>query len=934
MDLMPLFAFALAAGVTAALVPLTIALANRLGVLDCPDTRKIHKAPTPRLAGIAIIAGMIIAGTFASLYLLAREQMLPPQVKLEVLAIAGAGLFVFVVGLVDDLRSVSSRFKLLTLISASLMVCGAGATFGEVVLIGRDPLRLEWFGTIATVIWIITIAVSMNFIDGLDGLAGGISLLAAGVLAFFLLSSGNVAAAIIPIVVVGALAGFLPFNWHPARTFMGDAGSLTIGFVLATTMVMANPLIGTMRAVVVPALALSVPLTDTCLTLFRRHYQQRRSIFSAERGHIHHRLLDRGISHRHAVLTIYGVSLAAVAIGMVSLQFEGIGTIGGLSLVVPLMWGAFRLAGSIRTSEMITALKQKRDIDRRSRHFKDSFESLQLEFNRVEDFSSWWQGICRAADRLEFVSVSLTVTSRDKSVRTLSWTSTDERFQDCTKLAANIPIADRRTGFPPLEAKVEIAAVSSLESAGERLALFSRLMQEHSLAAINRRLLATAAECKSHNNITVALQRDPGKFLPADQRGPFSDLRVAIVHDFLYTYAGAERVVEQLVNLFPHSDMFALFDFLPEKDRHFLKGKSVNTTFLQHMPLMRRKHRAYLPLMPLSIEQLDMSSYDLIVSSSYLAAKGVITGPDQLHICYCHSPTRYAWDLQHQYLNESRLGYGLKGLAARAILHYIRNWDARTALGVDHFIANSHFVARRIEKLYRREATVIHPPVDTEYYVPSANHRGNYYFAVSRMVPYKRMDLIVAAFNAMPDRELIVIGDGPDFEKVRRNAGPNIKMLGHQDNDTLRQYMQHAKALIFAAEEDFGIVPVEAMACGTPVIAYGKGGVTETVASCRHGVLFDSQTTDSLIGAVKNFEAGDFGDELVKASIRKHAERFAENRFMLRMTEKIGQWVVQKWPDRIYGIKEDSLLTAEAKISRKPLSIAVDGELLITPAAT
>jgi len=232
--------------------------------------------------------------------------------------------------------------------------------------------------------------------------------------------------------------------------------------------------------------------------------------------------------------------------------------------------------------------------------------------------------------------------------------------------------------------------------------------------------------------------------------------------------------------------------------------------------------------MPLAIEQLDVSKHDIILSSSHAVAKGVLTGPDQLHISYVHSPIRYAWDLQHQYLREAGLNKGLKAQAARWLLHKIRMWDYRTANGVDHFVANSQFIARRIKKVYGRTADVIYPPVDVDRFTLNEN-KDNYYFTASRMVPYKRIDLIVEAFSQMPDRKLVVIGDGSEMSKIKSKATKNVEILGYQPNHVMQEHMQKAKAFVFAAEEDFGITPVEAQACGTPVIAFGKGGSLETV---------------------------------------------------------------------------------------------------------
>ena len=298
-------------------------------------------------------------------------------------------------------------------------------------------------------------------------------------------------------------------------------------------------------------------------------------------------------------------------------------------------------------------------------------------------------------------------------------------------------------------------------------------------------------------------------------------MKIAVVHDWLVVYGGAEKVLEQILNIYPEADLFALVDFLDEDKRDFIKDKKVKTSFIQRLPKAKTKYRNYLPLMPLAIEQLDLSKYDLIISSSYCVAKGIITSPNQVHISYVHSPIRYAWDLQHQYLKEAGLTKGLKGWLAKIILHYMRIWDTRTSNGVDYFIANSKFIAKRIWKCYRREADVIYPPVDVEAF-EYCDQKEDFYLTASRMVPYKKMDLIVEAFTHIPDKKLIVIGTGPDFDKIQKIAQghDNIKLMGYQPFSVLKEHMQKAKAFVFAAEEDFGITPVEAQACGTPVIAY------------------------------------------------------------------------------------------------------------------
>ena len=365
-------------------------------------------------------------------------------------------------------------------------------------------------------------------------------------------------------------------------------------------------------------------------------------------------------------------------------------------------------------------------------------------------------------------------------------------------------------------------------------------------------------------------------------------MKIAVVCDWLVTYAGAERVLEQILKLYPEADLFCLVDFLEEKDRSFLQGKKPQTSFIQKLPKARTHYRSYLPLMPLAIEQLDVSGYDLIISSSHCVAKGVITGPDQIHISYVHSPMRYAWDLQHQYLREAKLDKGLKSYLARGILHYMRLWDTRTANGVDYYIANSKFIARRIKKIYGREAEVIYPPVDVEAFA-YCEEKEDYYLTASRLVPYKKVGLIVEAFNEMPDKKLVIIGDGPEYKAIERITGKNVELMGYQPFAVLKEKMQKAKAFVFAAEEDFGITPVEAQACGTPVIAYGKGGALETVRGLDDekptGVFFYKSEKENLKNIIDSFEKK---NDIIKAIyVRKQAIRFSEENFRNALKEYI-----------------------------------------------
>jgi len=371
-----------------------------------------------------------------------------------------------------------------------------------------------------------------------------------------------------------------------------------------------------------------------------------------------------------------------------------------------------------------------------------------------------------------------------------------------------------------------------------------------------------------------------------------SDLSIGVVSDWLVTKAGAESVIKEILHLYPQADLYAVIDFLSDMDRADFLGKEAKKTFIQHLPMAKKYYQMYLPLMPFAVEQLDLKSHDIILSSSHAVAKGVLSGPDQLHISYVHSPMRYAWDLQHHYLKESGLDKGLKGFIAKWVLHKMRLWDVRTANGVDHMVANSHFIARRIKKVYGRTADVIYPPVDIERFSTCIN-KEDFYLTASRMVPYKRIDLIVEAFSAMPDKKLIVIGDGTEMEKIKSKAKSNIEILGYQNNETLDYYMSRAKAFVFAAEEDFGIIPVEAQACGTPVIAFGRGGVLETVrpygVDNATGIFFDNQTVSSLIESVRFFE--NIAEQLLPQACHNNAMRFSSGRFK----KEFSVYVTNKW---------------------------------------
>ena len=367
-------------------------------------------------------------------------------------------------------------------------------------------------------------------------------------------------------------------------------------------------------------------------------------------------------------------------------------------------------------------------------------------------------------------------------------------------------------------------------------------------------------------------------------------MRVAIVHDWFQEKGGAENVLTSLLSIYPDADFFALVDFFDDTQRQdVLHGKKVTYTFIQRLPFAKKIFRHYLFLFPMAIERLDLRKYDLVISSSHAVAKGVMTGPEQLHICINYSPMRYAWDMYFTYREE----HGIKGIKERVlayILHKIRIWDVTSSHRVDAFIAISSLVQKRIKKYYRRDSTIIYPPVDVNAYT-LCEKKEAYYLTVSRLVPYKKIKLIVEAF-VLNGKPLIVAGDGVQYDEIRAIATDNITILGYIEGDKLIELMQKAKGFVFAAYEDFGIVPVEAMAFGTPVIAYGKGGILDTVIDGETGVLFDEQTVESLNDAIVKFDHSSFDSK----KISKHAEKFNETHFQKEfktfVEEKVNDFIL------------------------------------------
>ena len=360
-------------------------------------------------------------------------------------------------------------------------------------------------------------------------------------------------------------------------------------------------------------------------------------------------------------------------------------------------------------------------------------------------------------------------------------------------------------------------------------------------------------------------------------------MKVAIVQEWLVTVGGSDKVVKAILDVFPDADIYTLVAKKEVCDELGIPWEKVHTSFIQKMPLGTKKQRAYLPLFPFAIEQFDLRGYDVVISSSHCVAKGILTKADQLHICYCHSPIRYCWDMYNEYLEESHLDKGFKSWLVRLMLHPIRQFDAIAGSRVDYYISNSDYVGQRIRKTYRRKAKTIHPNIDISNF-ELCNDKQEYYIASSRLVAYKKIDTIIEAFNQMPDKKLVVIGGGPNLEAYRKLAKDNVTVMGYQPFDVLKDKMQHAKAFVFAADEDFGMIPIEAQSCGTPVIAYGHGGSLETVNGGKTGLFFNEQTPEAIVEAVNKFET--MGSQpFAPADCRQWAEGFSEERFKREIKE-------------------------------------------------
>jgi glycosyltransferase involved in cell wall biosynthesis len=370
---------------------------------------------------------------------------------------------------------------------------------------------------------------------------------------------------------------------------------------------------------------------------------------------------------------------------------------------------------------------------------------------------------------------------------------------------------------------------------------------------------------------------------PVGGVGPaLADARVAVVHDWCPDFRGGERVLARICGRFSNAEVFTLFDFLPARVKEqYFPGVRFHTSAANRLPMVEKYYRSLFFAAPILIEQFDVTGFDAVISSSAAFARGVITRPDQPHLCYVHSPIRYAWDEQFSYLEQGRVGFGPKGVLFRYLLHRLRSWDTRTAHGPDLMLANSSYVRARIRRIYGRDAEVVHPPVaiDELAYV---DDKRDYYVSASFLAPYKRTDLVIRAFNEMPSRRLVVVGEGQQSQYLRSLAGPNVSFAGYLPRNEYVSTLAHAKAMVFAGCEDFGIALAEAQACGTPLVAFGRGGAVDIVrpldaAERPTGILFGAQTVAALTEAIDRFERN--RDAITPSACRENADRFSERRF-------------------------------------------------------
>ena len=457
-------------------MPIVTRLAKRFGLVDPPGVRKIHSAPVPRVGGVILVVAMLaLTIPVFALDNTIGEAFRKNQTQMAVLLVAS--VFVFLVGLIDDLRGVRALVKLAVLVGAALAVCLSGARIDSVTMGSLLSLELGWLSWPATILWIVTVTVGLNFIDGLDGLAAGISLIVCGVITLMAFYTGQIVMAVLMLGMLGSLTGFLFFNFNPAKVFMGDGGSFFLGFVISAGSVVCVAKASTLVGIAVPALALGVPLLDTAFTVIRRGILDRRSIFAAERGHIHHRLLDMGLNQRRAVAVLYGATLLAAGLGAAMLVIRDLGTVVLLVIVLALLFCLFQLVGAARLKETFTAIKRNSVIARLAKEERQWFEDAQLHLHEAKSFNGLWNAACSIADKMGFERLALSQSMDATTNRTLVWRRSSQGATPREIITISVPL---RNGSPEASVWIEagLRADDSLETAGRRVMLFGRLVDE------------------------------------------------------------------------------------------------------------------------------------------------------------------------------------------------------------------------------------------------------------------------------------------------------------------------------------------------------------------------------------------------------------------------------------------------------------------------
>ena len=479
------------------LTPFAIWLGKRLNIVDAPGLRKVHSGQIPRIGGLAVYASVMCL-ILPILFLPNKIGDIFREIQPKIVALLLAATVIFLIGLIDDVKQLRARMKFLTQIIAAMLVCSVGINIKSIVIPDLFTINFGWLSWPLTVFWIVGITNAVNLSDGLDGLAAGISAIACGVIAVFAVISDQIVIAVLMLTLLGALIGFLCFNFNPAKVFLGDSGSMFIGFMISSSSVMCHAKSSAIVGLALPVLALGIPILDTLLSILRR-FLERRSIFAPDRSHFHHRLLDLGLKQRHVVIVVYIMTLFAAGLGMFMMVTRYIESLVIFLCILLMLLLIFRVVGAVRLRETVAGLQQKYAITCQIKRETEIFEKAQLHFRQAETFDQWWQAMCIAAKQLDFMRLKLPLDNSDNSARILTWPGNgSEEAEPPQAVKMKIPIHGLEGG-PQLRIEVDVNVNGSLESAGRRAALFSRLLAERKIADLSRNetwLLSTENKTK------------------------------------------------------------------------------------------------------------------------------------------------------------------------------------------------------------------------------------------------------------------------------------------------------------------------------------------------------------------------------------------------------------------------------------------------------